>query len=252
MGYKTGYIGYLGEDYNGQFVRDVFSTYNIDALYFIDLAGTKRSINFMYKDGRRKNFYDGKSHMSLLPDISKCKEMFARSSFVHFNLMNWSRHLLPIAKEMGLTISCDLQDIVDIHDPYRQDFIKAADILFFSNVNFKDPTPVIRALQKTNSKAIFVIGMGSEGCASGFQDKIQFFKPIELSDKPIIDTNGAGDGLAVGVLSSYLKEKYTLEEAILRGQIAARYTCSVKGSSTSLITKKQLDNYFQELKKEYV
>ena len=31
-------------------------------------AGTSRSINFMYGDGRRKNFYDGKSHLQLQPD----------------------------------------------------------------------------------------------------------------------------------------------------------------------------------------
>ncbi|MFX0096118.1 MAG: carbohydrate kinase family protein [Candidatus Hodarchaeota archaeon] len=248
LGHKTGYIGYVGADFNGQFIRDVFSTHNIDVLYFIDPAGTKRSVNFMYKDGRRKNFYDGKSHMTLKPDITKCKEMLQRSSFVHFNLMNWSRYLLPTAKELGLPISCDLQDIVNIQDPYRQDFIKAANILFFSNVNFRNPTLIIQTLQKTNPDAIIIVGMGSDGCALGFQNKIQFFKPIELLNRPIIDTNGAGDGLVVGILSSYLKEKLTLKEAILRGQIVARYTCSIKGNLTSLITKKQLDDYFQELK----
>jgi sugar/nucleoside kinase (ribokinase family) len=61
--------------------------------------------------------------------------------------------------------------------------------------------------------------------------------------EPVIDTNGAGDGLAVGFLSSYVLEGHSLEESIRRGQIAARHTCTQKATTSSLITAEQMTNY---------
>ena len=72
-------------------------------------------------------------------------------------------------------------------------------------------------------------GMGAKGCALGTRDGIRYFDPINM-DAPVIDTNGAGDGLAVGFLSSDVLGGYSLEDSIRRGQIAARYTCTQKAS----------------------
>jgi sugar/nucleoside kinase (ribokinase family) len=63
--------------------------------------------------------------------------------------------------------------------------------------------------------------------------------------EPVIDTNGAGDGLAVGVLSSYVLAGYSLEDSIRRGQITARYTCTQNASSAHLITPDQLEQHFK-------
>jgi len=63
-------------------------------------------------------------------------------------------------------------------------------------------------------------------------------------DLPVVDTNGAGDALAVGFLASYVLDGYSLEDSILRGQMAARHTCALRGSSANLITHAQLDDWF--------
>ena len=140
LGYRTAFIGYVGDDFSGDFIRQEFErdSINMDGL-FIDPTGTGRSVNFMYSDGRRKNFYDGKAHMELQPDVDKCRAILAGSTFAHFSIPSWARQLLPVAKELGLIISCDLQDVTDVHDPYRRDFLEASNILFFSCVNFDGP-----------------------------------------------------------------------------------------------------------------
>jgi sugar/nucleoside kinase (ribokinase family) len=245
LGYGTAFIGYVGDDHNGRFVRDEFERDRIDTTaLFIDPAGTSRSINFMYPDGRRRNFYDGKGHMHLQPDLEACRHVLAGSRLAHFHIPNWARQLLPIARQLGVTIACDLQDVVDVNDPYRQDFIRGSDILFFSAANHPDPTPLIRAFLNRNPGAITVVGMGAQGCAVGTRDGVRFFPPIRM-EAPVIDTNGAGDGLAVGFLSSYVLEGYSLEDAALRGQIAARYTCAINASTSDLITADRLDAYFR-------
>jgi len=247
LGYKTTFIGFVGDDHNARVIIDEFGHDGIDlTALFIDPSGTARSINLMYQDGRRKNFYDGKNHMHLKPELDLCREVLAKTRFVHFSIPNWARDLLPIARSVGLTISCDIQDIVSLDDPYRTDFISCSDILFFSAVNNPDPAPLINRFREIKSDQIILVGMGQKGCALGWKQGIEYFPALDIG-KPVIDTNGAGDGLTVGFLTSYLLEGYTIQESVLRGQIVARYTCGLKASTSNLITKPELDGFFQQL-----
>lgn len=245
LGKSVAFVGYLGDDFSGRYIREEFARDGIDTTaVFVDPSGTGRSINFMYRDGRRKNFYDGKGHMHLQPDLDRCRAILARSRLAHFSLPNWARHLLPVARELGLTIACDIQDVVSADDPYRRDFCEYADILFFSAVNQADPTPFIEAFLARKPDQIVVSGMGARGCALGTLDGVAFYPPVEM-EAPVIDTNGAGDSLAVGFVSSYVLDGYSLCEAVLRGQIAARHTCTLKATSSGLITAGQLEAYYQ-------
>lgn len=247
LGRRTAFIGYVGDDYQGRFIRQEFAHDCIDTTaLFIDPAGTGRSVNFMYRDGRRKNFYDGKGHMTLRPDLDLCRSVLAGSRLAHFSLPNWARHLLPMARELGLPIACDIQDVIAIDDPYRQDFVEQADILFFSAVNHADPAPLMEAFLALNPEQIVVSGMGARGCALGTRRGIEYFLAVEM-EAPVVDTNGAGDGLAVGFLTSYVLDGCSLQDSILRGQIAARHTCTQRGSSSSLITAELLERHFRAL-----
>jgi sugar/nucleoside kinase (ribokinase family) len=235
----------VGNDYSGRFIREELARDGIDTTaVFIDPRGTSRSINFMYRDGRRKNFYDGKDHMYLQPDLDACRAVLAGARLAHFHIPNWARTLLPLAREHGYPIACDIQDVVSPHDGYRQDFVRYADILFFSAANHADPSPLIHAFLEINPRLVIVAGMGAQGCALGTRQEIDFFPPVEM-EVPVIDTNGAGDGLAVGFLSSLVLDGYSLRDSVLRGQIAARYTCTLKASTSMLITAEQLERRFR-------
>jgi sugar/nucleoside kinase (ribokinase family) len=246
LGKRTAFIGYVGDDFSGRFIREEFARDGIDqSALFVDPAGTSRSVNFMYRDGRRKNFYDGKRHMQLEPDRAVCRSVLADSRLAHFNIPNWARTLLPIAKALGVTIACDLQDVVTLRDGYREDFIAQADIAFFSAVNQADPKPLIEELLQWRPELIVVSGMGAQGCALGTREGIRCFEPVSM-DLPVIDANGAGDALAVGFLSSFVLDGYSLEDSIRRGQIAARYTCTQKASSSQLIRPELVQYYFEQ------
>ncbi|MDD2237558.1 MAG: carbohydrate kinase family protein [Kiritimatiellae bacterium] len=241
LGYSTAFIGYVGEDCLGRFIREQLTQdgINTDAL-FIDPAGTSRSINMMMADGRRKNFYDGKSHMTRQPDLDLCESVLRGARLIHMHLPNWARRLLPAARRSGAVIACDLQDVTDPQEAYRRDFVEAADILFFSAVNHADPSPLIRQFQKADARKIVVAGMGAEGCALGMHGTIRSFPPVKMVET-VVDTNGAGDGLAVGFLSGHVLEQCEPEHAIQRGQTVARFTCSLKADSDHLITREQLN-----------
>ena len=242
LGYKTAFIGYIGDDFGGKYILNEFAKdqINVDAV-FVDPSGTSRSVNFMFPDGKRKNFYDGKSHMTLRPDLQLCKSILVNTKLAHFHIPNWARFLLPIAKEAGVIISCDLQDIGDVIDEYRRDFIQFSNIVFFSNVNHASPAPLIQEILTEYPDKIIISGMGNNGCALGTEEGIEFFQPFTM-DKTIVDTNGAGDGLAVGFLTGHCLENLDLVHSIQRGQIVARYTCSLKANTSNLMNRDELDN----------
>lgn len=147
LGWRTAFIGSVGDDYHGQFVREEFARDGIDMRgMFTDPSGTARSVNVMYRDGRRKNFYDGKGHMQLQPNLMACEAILAEARVALFHLPNWARQLLPLAKRHGLTVAADLQDVVTLDDSYRRDFIEHADILFCSAANLPDPAALINPL----------------------------------------------------------------------------------------------------------
>lgn len=247
LGWRTAFIGHVGADAAGQMVRAALQAEGVDLRGLgTDPAGTARSVNIMYRDGRRKNFYDGKGHALLEPDLELCRTILSGARLAHLNIPAWAHHLLPLAKGLGLRVACDLQDVMDPEDPYRAPFIRQADILFFSSANHGDPSDLMRIFLKGRPDRIVVSGLGARGCALGTRDGIRFFPPVSMN-APVVDTNGAGDALAVGFLTSHVLEGRPLEESIRRGQIAARHACTLRGTSVGLITARELDRQDQGL-----
>lgn len=243
LGAATAFIGYIGADWMGEQIRRTLQSDGIDSRgLFIDPHGTSRSINLVYPDGSRRNFYDGKGHMELHPPREACLELMQGARLAHFNIPNWARELLEPARSQGLTIACDIQDVVDPADPYRQDFIRQADYLFFSAVNHPDPVPVIRAYLDINPRLVVLATQGARGCTLGTIDGIRHYPPVQL-ELPVVDTNGAGDAFAVGFLVSRVLKGFELEEAVFRGQVSARHKCAQQSTSGTMITSDLLEYY---------
>jgi sugar/nucleoside kinase (ribokinase family) len=242
LGRRIAFIGHVGDDVAGRHIRDVFAQDGIDTrTVWIDPAGTQRSVNIMFRDGSRKNFYDGKGHMGMEPDLGRCEAAMVGARLAHVSIPNWARHMLPLARRQGLIVACDLQDLVSLDDPYRADFIAAADILFCSAVNH-EPAGLAAALLARRRELTVVLGMGRRGAGLATSEGFRVFPPPAL-DLPVVDTNGAGDGLAVGFLTSYVLEGRNLEESVLRGQLAARHTCALRATSDGLVSIAQLEAY---------
>lgn len=239
LGRRTGFVGALGDDVLGRWIREELAQARVEALTFVDPAGTSRSVNLMARDGSRRTFYDGKSHLTLAPDLERCRAFLEGARLAHFHLPNWARQLLPIARALGVVVSTDLQDLTNLDDPYRRDFIEASSILFCSAVNL-EAREVGEALLRRNPGAIIVFGLGARGAALCSSAGFRAFPPVSL-DRPVVDTNGAGDSLAVGFLTAYVLEGRPLEEAVRWGQTAARWACTERLKWRRLVTRDSLE-----------
>ncbi len=238
LGYRTAFVGSLGDDWAGAFVRRELSSDGIDLRgVFPDPAGTARSVNIMYAGaaglGQRKNFYDGKGHMGLSAPLEVCRSLLAGARLAHVNIPNWGRQVLAVARDGSATVATDLQDVTDPHDPYRRDFVLGSDILFFSAANHADPEPLVSSLLQMKPDALLVVGLGAAGCAVADAHGIEYFPAPDLP-WPVVDTNGAGDSLAVGFLTAYVLDGLDVAAAVERGQRQARWCCTQRASTSSL------------------
>ncbi len=232
MGHEPILIAPVGDDYHGEHIRKTFHQQRIcDQGLFTDPMGTNRSINFMYANGSRKNFYDGKGNYDLPFSVDQFMPMLNGSAGAHFHIPNWSRKLLKPCVELGIPISVDLQDIVDLDDQYRHDYLYHAAIVFFSLANFEgSELAVMQTFAERFPNKVFVAGNGAKGCWSVNRGEIEFH-PALKSGAEVIDTNGAGDSLACGVLHGLWHLRSNLQQACLIGQKLARYVCTIKAST---------------------
>jgi sugar/nucleoside kinase (ribokinase family) len=132
-------LGFVGADAMGRLLEELTAD-GVDMDHvLVDPAGTNRSVNLMSSDGRRHIFFDGKSHMTIEPDMEAWQKVLVDATLVHFSIPSWARRLLRPARDAGAVVSVDLQDLRDVDDPYRRDFVDAADVLFLSSANISDP-----------------------------------------------------------------------------------------------------------------
>jgi len=240
LGLQTAFVGFVGDDMGGREVRRVLGADGVDlAGLAVCPHGTKRSVNFMYPDGRRRNFYDGRGSMETSIDPATVRETFRGARLAHFGIVDWARRLLTVARDEGVVIGCDLQDVVDPDDAYRRDFVDGADIPFFSATNPDDPRPLVDAFLARRPDAIVVCGMGSRGSLVAGRD-LFVHRPAIVEGPPGVDTNGAGDCLAVGFLVGHVLEGRPPAEALLWGTVLARHCCTLQGTNDGLLTKAEL------------
>lgn len=244
LGHPTAFIGHVGADPLGAWVTAELSADGVDlSAMGIDPAGTARSVNLMAADGSRVNFYDGRGHHNLVVDPALAAATFAGARLALFHLPDWARHLLPIARVAGAVIACDLQDMRDPGDAYRRDFVAAADILFVSAAHHADPAPLLGHLLAAGAARIVLCGRGADGVLVATDRGVQAYPPPDLPpgvELPVVDTNGAGDALAVGFLVAHVLQGRSIAEAVRRGQLGARWACAQRATSNDLITAGRL------------
>jgi len=247
LGWRTGFVGVLGDDWAGAAVRTAFEHDGVQIVAeSLDPEGTARSVNLMTPDGRRRAFYDGRGHMTApLPQPASVL-LDHKPRLALFHLSDWCRRLLPTDRTRDMLVAVDLQDVEHPDDAYRADFVAAADVVFASAANLADPVAAAHAwLGPDDDNAgsrprLVVVGMGARGAAA-ITRRAEVTVPPPPLDLPIVDTNGAGDALATGVLDWLLHRRAAgtalpeltsseLADALVQGQCLARWTSQISGS----------------------
>ncbi|MBV8628214.1 MAG: sugar kinase [Paraburkholderia sp.] len=263
LGFKVGWMSRVGRDSFGQYVRDTLAKEGIDARCVTTderypTGFQLKSKNDDGSDPAVEYFRKGSaaSHLSL-EDYVPAYAMSAR----HLHLTGVapaisasSRELaFHLAKEMraaGKTISFD-PNLRPTLWPSREAMASALNSLA-ALADWVLPGigegEILTGHSKPDDIARFYLDQGARGVIIKLGPKGAYFLTADGDEgmvaaqpvEKVVDTVGAGDGFAVGVVSALLEGR-PLEEAVARGNRIGALAIQVIGDSEGLPTRSQLD-----------
>lgn len=107
-----------------------------------------------------------------------------------------------------------------------------------------DPKEIAAFYRESGAKAV-IVKAGADGAYVDSEEGKACYKGYKVEN--VVDTVGAGDGFAVGVLSAYL-EGLGIPEMIDRGNAIGSIQVSVASDNEGLPTREELDRYMKEAK----
>lgn len=131
--------------------------------------------------------------------------------------INFARPALHICQALKIPVFTDLHAITDLQNPYDQEFLEAADGLFFSAEHLEHPERTALEVFERFGTKLIVIGLGSRGALLCTRDA----EPLLMTAKApraIVSSVGAGDALLSSFVHYYLKlgdARAALERAVL-------------------------------------
>ncbi|MCL1989534.1 MAG: sugar kinase [Defluviitaleaceae bacterium] len=162
-----------------------------------------------------------------------------------------TQRLMARAKKAGITVSFDpnlrptLWEGHEVMTETLNDLAKLADIVLpgieegLALMGSSDPVEIADFYQNLGAKQV-VVKVGPEGAYA--RDGAQSMMIPGFKVKTVVDTVGAGDGFATGVISGLI-EGLSLNEAVLRGNAIGSIQVQHPSDNEGLPTRRELDHY---------
>lgn len=279
LGINTGFIGKVGDDPFGEFLRKVLNDINVDTKYLVADACARTTLSFVAQksDGIRDcMFYRNPgADMLLHPDELKA-EYFRGAAFFHFGSISLgcepskSATLKAIehAKNNGLLISYDpnlrpslWKDMdtarKEIAEGFRHaDFVKISEEEFEHILGVKTTEQCAEKILGMGAKLV-VVTLGAKGCF--FSDGKRSGYVFGYSDVNVVETTGAGDAFVAAALVGItarvrlgdvnaLRADDELVSILTFANAAGALATTKLGAIPSLPTTKEVDNFMSARK----
>lgn len=220
LGLGVRVVDTLGADPAGDLVRAALTRAGVPAVLVEDRAGTRRSVNLVDPDGRRTALYDPRPWQGGLPiPAAELAELVRAARHVHLSITDWTLPLLPAVRAAlpaGVLLSTDLHDWDGVN-PYHRPFAEVADLVLVSAVRLDDRPALAAAL----APRTVVVTRGPEGAELYPGDGTAVPVPPAVAPGPVVDTNGAGDAFAAGLVAGLLHDRPLPEAARYAARVAA-------------------------------
>ncbi|MFD1772864.1 sugar kinase [Paenibacillus rhizophilus] len=261
--HKVGYVTKLGEDSFGTFIMKALNKEGIDtsSVTYSSENPTGILIKSKVTTGDPKvEYYRKRSAASTLGLADFDETYFASAGHLHVTSISsalsrecheFSIHAMEFMKRSGKTVSldpnlrpslwCDTKTMVDtINDlAARCDWFLPG--LGEGRILTGLTSPEEIASYYLNlGVSLVVIKLGPEGAYYKSSDSEGFVPGFKVDQ--VVDTVGAGDGFAVGVISA-LVEKLTVPEAVKRGNAIGALAVMSPGDMDGLPTRERLEQF---------
>jgi len=243
LGDEVIFASLIGSDLAGSMVKKSLLDDGMPDDFIIPaLEKTAQSVILYDHDGKRAINTDLKDIQEKIYPLAGVIDQISACDLAVICNINFARPMLEAAKKENKWIATDVHAIANLADPYNQDYMNAAQILFISH-DFLSDTPeeiAKQALARFGNEMV-IIGLGSEGALLALKDgRIEIFPAVYT--RPVINTIGAGDALFSCFVHEFGKDQNPIK-ALRRATVFASYKVGEVGAAEGFLNEKALDEW---------
>lgn len=255
LGCKVAFLGKIGNDYFGTFIRDSLRSKNVGTDHLIRSSDyqTGATVALSYGNERAMVTHPGAMAYLSADDLSiellqKAKHLHVSSVFLQPLVQRDLIKIFTIAKEQGLTTSLDPQ-----WDPTEQWQLDLERLLPLVDVFMPNEDEVLAITKKsTVEEAIaslqdiaqtLVVKLGQRGSLA--VRNRQIFKAGPFLNMEIVDAIGAGDSFDAGFLSRFIRSN-DIEKCLRLGNLAGAINTTAAGGTTAFSSPERIRQTAQQ------
>ena len=264
LGHTVSYVTKLGTDPFGTYIENklkeegLYTQITKDPVHF-----TGYQLKSKVEEGDPEVFYYRRnSAASHLTEEDADRVDFSGAKVLHItgippalseSCRNATYRLIDRAREQGMLICFDPNLRPSLWNSQEEmiavinDIASKADIVLPGTGEGKilmgsEEPEQIAEFYRNNGAGTVIVKAGAKGAYLDSGELRKFIAGYKV--KKVVDTVGAGDGFAVGIISAYLEGK-SLEEMVDRGNAIGAIQVSVMSDNEGLPTKEELEAYMK-------
>jgi ribokinase len=247
LGDQVNFISLVGQDFSAEVVKQTLAADHIPGELVVKaLPQTAQSVILYDAQGRRQINVDLKNiQETAYPQERFAPALAACEAAILCNI-NFSRPFLAKVRQAGKLIATDVHTISQLDDPYNQDFMRAAHVLFMSDESLPcPPKEWARQVLDRYGNEILVIGLGGKGALLCVRTDHYAQVLPAVQTRPIVNTIGAGDALFSCFVHYYTQSRDPYD-ALRRAIVFASYKIGAAGAAEGLMEAKELESLYQQ------
>lgn len=272
LGAKSTFLGKVGDDVLGRFLKEALTTYGVDTEYMYFTKDTRTGVVFVTLDesGERSfDFYIDPSADRFLEEQEVEASLFHSHNVFHFGSISMineparsaTKAAVQQAKENGVIVSYDPNLRLGLWESEKKaketivSMLAQADIVKISEEELgfltgeADIQKGVDHLSRFDIPVLYVT-LGSEG---SYVFTKEGHTRVPAMKVQAVDTTGAGDAFVSGILYQLSERNKAIHELSLEeleeitrfASVSGALAASTKGAITALPTRFEVDNYLK-------
>ncbi|MEQ4208660.1 carbohydrate kinase family protein [Actinopolymorpha sp. B9G3] len=241
LGNEVRFATVIGRDTLGSACLEEFATHGLDPSFVVrGVPATAQSLSRFYRDGLRRNLVDLKDVQEATYPDDLLPALFDGVDIAVLTNIGYARPMLAMARERGIPIATDVHAVKGLWDPYNQDWLAAADVLFASQERIDlTPRDFVNAALTQHRASVVVLGMGGSGSLLGVAGQDIVHVP-PAHTRPVVNTVGAGDSLFSAYVDGWGRGMEPLA-ALRRATLFASWKIGASGGAAGFLDRAGLD-----------